>query len=153
MWVRDDGGRGAAGFKGNAGDCVVRAIAIAAELPYGEVYDALHRATLADPWLRRKLERQPDTRAPVHASPRAGVHRRVYDRYLADRGWTWTPTIKIGQGCTVHLRADELPGGRLIVRVSKHLCAVLDGVIHDTHDPSRGGTRCVYGYWSQPKAL
>jgi len=26
---------------------------------------------------------------------------------------------------------------------------VLDGVIHDTHDPSRGGRRCVYGYWSR----
>jgi hypothetical protein len=24
---------------------------------------------------------------------------------------------------------------------------VIDGVIHDTHDCSRGGTRCVYGYW------
>jgi hypothetical protein len=149
IWVPDDGGRHAAGFIGSTGDCVVRAIAIAAELPYGEVYDTLHRATLADPWLRGKLERRYGARA-VHASPRAGVHRRVYDRYLVDHGWTWTPTMKIGLGCTVHLRADELPGGRLIVRVSKHMCAVIDGVIHDTHDPSRGGTRCVYGYWSHP---
>jgi hypothetical protein len=30
----DDGGRKAAGFKGRAGDCVTRAIAIAAQLPY-----------------------------------------------------------------------------------------------------------------------
>jgi hypothetical protein len=111
MWVRDDGGRHAAGFKGATGDCVVRAIAIAGELPYAEVYDALHRAALADPWVRRKLERRHGARAPVHASPRAGVHRRVYDRYLFDHGWTWTPTMKIGQGCTVHLRADELPSG------------------------------------------
>jgi hypothetical protein len=74
----------------------------------------------------------------------------VYDRYLVDHGWTWTPTMKIGQGCTVHLRAEELPSGRLIVRVSRHMCAVIDGVIHDTHDPSREGTRCVYGYWSHP---
>ena len=22
-----------------------------------------------------------------------------------------------------------------------------DGVVHDTYDPSRDGTRCVYGYW------
>jgi hypothetical protein len=45
------------------------------------------------------------------------------------------------------LKADELPAGRLIVSVSKHLVAVIDGVAHDTHDPSRGGTRCVYGYY------
>jgi len=24
---------------------------------------------------------------------------------------------------------------------------VIDGVIFDTHDPSRRGTRCVYGIW------
>lgn len=56
----------------------------------------------------------------------------------------------IGTGCTVHLVSQELPGGRLIVSVSKHLTAVIDGVIHDTHNPSRSGTRCVYGYWQCP---
>jgi hypothetical protein len=55
-----------------------------------------------------------------------------------------------GQGCRVHLRADKLPGGLLIVAVFKHLVVVIDGVIHDTFDPSRDGTRCVYGYFSKP---
>ena len=57
--------------------------------------------------------------------------------------------MAIGQGCKVHLRADELPTGRLIVAVSKHITAVIDGVIHDTHDCSRSGTRCVYGYFTE----
>jgi hypothetical protein len=57
--------------------------------------------------------------------------------------------MKIGAGCQVHLRSDELPNGILIVKVSKHLTAIVDGVIQDTHDPSRGGTRCVYGYYIQ----
>jgi hypothetical protein len=56
--------------------------------------------------------------------------------------------MSIGQGCTVHLKADELPSGRLILSVSRHYVAMIDGVVHDTHDPSRGGTRCVYGYWT-----
>jgi hypothetical protein len=55
--------------------------------------------------------------------------------------------MAIGSGCTVHLRDGELPQGRLIVAVSKHIVTVIDGVIRDTHDPSRDGTRCVYGYW------
>jgi len=55
--------------------------------------------------------------------------------------------MQIGSGCRVHLRADDLPAGRLIVKVTHHLVAVIDGVIHDTHNCSRGGTRCVYGYW------
>jgi hypothetical protein len=68
-------------------------------------------------------------------------------------GWTWTPTMAIGQGCRVHLRSDELPGGRLILSISRHVVAVIDGVTHDTYDPSRGGARCVYGYYSQPVDL
>ena len=53
----------------------------------------------------------------------------------------------IGTGCVAHLAPGELPEGRVVARVSKHLTAVIDGVIRDTFDPSRGGTRCVYGYW------
>ena len=40
----NDGGREAAGFKGGAGDCVVRSIAIAAKLPYLQVYEDLRMA-------------------------------------------------------------------------------------------------------------
>jgi hypothetical protein len=149
MWVRNDGGRAAAGFTGHTGDCVVRAIAIATERSYLNVYNSLHRYALTDRVLMAKLELRYGARACDHASPRTGVNRRVYDRYLTEIGWTWTPTMLIGQGCTVHLHPDELPSGRLIVRVSKHICAVIDGVTHDTHDPSRGGRRCVYGYWQR----
>ena len=35
----DDGGRANAGYKGIAGDCVVRSIAIAANLSYKKVYE------------------------------------------------------------------------------------------------------------------
>jgi hypothetical protein len=58
--------------------------------------------------------------------------------------------MQVGSGCTVHLREDELPSGTLIVAVSRHLTVVKDGVIYDNHDPSRDGTRCVYGYWKNP---
>jgi len=58
--------------------------------------------------------------------------------------------MAIGSGCTVHLRSEELPKGRLLVKVSGHLTAVIDGVLYDTHDCSRHGMRCVYGYFSKP---
>jgi hypothetical protein len=64
-------------------------------------------------------------------------------------GFVWTPTMGIGTGCKVHLHADELPKGRLIASVSKHYCAMIDGVINDISNPSRGGKRCVYGYWAK----
>jgi hypothetical protein len=78
------------------------------------------------------------------------VFKGVWRPYLASLGWRWVPTMRVGQGCRVHRRAGELPPGRLVVKVSKHLVAVLDGVIHDTYDPGRGGTRYVYGYFQQP---
>ena len=134
----DDGGRAAAGYKGQAGDCVVRAIAIATGRPYQQVYDLVNRAAVHERTGKRK-------RGVSNA--RTGVYRTSIRRVMKTLGWVWTPTMQIGSGCTVHLRADELPPGRLVVSVSKHLTTVIDGVIHDTHDCSRRGTRCVYGYW------
>jgi len=134
-WVEDDGGRAAAGFRGSAGDCVTRAIAIATGEPYRVIYAGLFDAY-------REV-----TGKASGVSPRNGVPRRVYGPFLRERGWVWTPTMRIGTGCTVHLRSDELPSGRLIARLSHHLVAVIDGVVRDTFDPSREGTRCVYGYY------
>ena len=135
----DDGGRAAAGFRGRTGDCVCRAIAIAAAQPYQTVYDELNARGAAERITKRH---------PRRGSARTGVKMATIHQYLAELGWQWTPTMHIGSGTTVHLRADELPSGRLICRVSGHLCAVIDGVIHDNQDPSRFGTRAVYGYWS-----
>lgn len=145
--VYNDGGRAAAGYKGDTGDCVVRAIAIATETPYQEVYDALEAANRTHMLERRdyvakRMQKKGTT-------PRSGNFRRVYDLYLATKGWLFTPTMSIGSGCKVHLRADELPPGRIIASVSRHLVAVIDGVAQDTHDPSRGGKRCVYGYYTK----
>jgi hypothetical protein len=79
------------------------------------------------------------------------VHTPTIRRIMADRfGWTWVPTMSIGSGCQVHLRPDELPGGRIIASLSRHAVAVIDGVVHDTHNPARSGTRCVYGYYMLP---
>ena len=45
----------------------------------------------------------------------------------------------------------KLPSEILIVSCSKHITVVKDGVLHDTYDCSRRGTRCVYGYWTKPQ--
>jgi hypothetical protein len=137
-WVYDDGGRKAAGFRGRAGDCVTRSIAIATLVPYRQVYALLNE----------QAQRELPT-GGRRSSARNGVFRQTCQRVLESLGWRWVPTMKIGGGCRVHLKTAELPRGRLIVRSSKHTTAVIDGIIHDTHDPSRGGTRCVYGYFTE----
>lgn len=158
QYIYNDGGRKAAGYTGKTGDCVVRAIAIATGLPYQKVYDDINRLALNERTGVRK-------RGVSHAA--RGVYKRTIRRYMESLGWVWTPTMHIGSGCTVHLTDGELPMGRLVVNISKHLTAVIDGVIFDTHDPQRwedvkvgnleysvaNGTRCVYGYFHNEKML
>jgi len=140
-FVENDGGRSKY-FKGQTGDCVTRAIAIVTGMDYKEVYDGLY--DLAKNWPGRGRKANLIRK---NASPRNGVYKAVTRKYLEQLGATWVPLMGIGSGCKVHLRADELPSGRLIIKASKHVTAVLDGVLHDTYDCSRNGTRCVYGYW------
>lgn len=166
----NDGGRKDAGFKGNTGDCVTRAIAIASGLPYLQVYQALAKGTGGERRSKGKAKRGATARNGVY------VKRKWFKDYMATLGFRWVPTMFVGQGCKVHLKDGELPMGRLVVSVSRHYTAVIDGVIHDTYNPAdrgaivypasypcealpKGATqldsgawvydpdRCVYGYW------
>ena len=137
-WRYNDGGRSKYFKAENVRDCVTRAIAIATGLDYKRVYDDLNELAKAE----RKGKRKKGI-----SNSRQGVYKDTYKKYLLSLGWKWIPTMQIGQGCKVHLRADELPKGTLIVSVSKHLTCVVNGVIYDTYDCSRGGDRCVYGYF------
>ena len=127
-FVYADGGRSKYFKADNVSDCAIRAICNATGLDYKKVYDDL-----------KKLN--------GGKSCRNGTPKKVDKKYIESLGWKWIPTMLIGQGCKVHLTADELPKGTLIVAVSKHLTCVKDGVIYDTYDCSRDGSRCVYGYY------
>jgi hypothetical protein len=140
-FVPSDGGRAAAGFKGKTGDCACRALAIASKHPYMECYELLLELSLRE---RRS--------AKDRSHPRTGVWVPTFRKAAAAMGLLWTPTKLIGSPETVHLAEGELPMGRLICRVSRHYVAVVDGVVHDTHDPCRDGDRIVYGFWRRPWA-
>jgi hypothetical protein len=126
----NDGGRSSAGYKGSTGDCVIRAVTIASGLTYQEVYNALSEGCKSQRLTKRSVKK---------SSARNGVHvkRKWFKDYMKGIGFTWTPTMFIASGCKVHLTDGELPSGRLIVSVSKHYTSVIDGVIHDTHNPQR----------------
>lgn len=143
-FIYNDGGRALAGYKGHTGDCVCRAICIATNKPYQEVYDALSKGNAT----QRKGKREGRKAGVQTASMGINTNRKWFTDYMHSLGFEWTPTMLIGQGCKTHLKADELPKGTIICSLSKHWCAVIDGVIHDIYDCSREGTRCVYGYYS-----
>lgn len=173
-FIYNDGGRSAAGYKGSTGDCVCRSIAIVTGKPYQEIYD---RLAIGNEVQRKSKHDRKSSAGKKTAAKGIFVKRKWFQEYMKELGLQWVPTMLIGQGCKVHLNADELPLGRLVVVVSKHYTAVIDGVIHDTYNPSeRGSTvyslgfpknelpkgaklmengngyvyapeRCVYGYW------
>jgi hypothetical protein len=124
-WTYNDGGRFASGYKYHVKDCVCRALAIVSERPYREVQQALKTV---DPF-----------------SPRG---RGGYPQYLASLGFEWFPCTEL-----MHFTADELPQGRIVVQIEKHLAAVVDGVLHDTFDSSQKGTVRIKGYWALPSSV
>jgi hypothetical protein len=161
-FVRDDGGRSAAGFKNKAtvGDCVPRAVAIASGRPYAEVYAALAEGNASQRITKHSAVRgKPGARTASHG---IWTKRKWFKDYMVSLGFRWVPTMEVGQGCKVHLCAEELPAGRLVLKLSKHYTTMIDGLIRDAYDPRRGGfietkpgeaervvaeSRCVYGYW------
>lgn len=140
----DDGGRAAAGFKGSTGDCCCRAVAIASGLPYQVVYDLINEIAKRERTGKRKRGMS-SAREGVYVQTFHKVMQAIEQRHGIKS--EWVPTMTIGSGCKVHCRADELPSGRLILNLSRHFSCMIDGMIRDTHDPSRDGTRCVYGYY------
>lgn len=122
----NDGGRSKY-FKGQVGDCVCRAVAIATGKDYKEVYKEISKL--------------------IGYTPRNSVKKKDTKKIMEHYGFTWVSCMGIGTGCTTHLRESELPKGTIICQVTGHVTTVIDGVINDNHDPSRNGSRCVYGYW------
>lgn len=146
---RTDGGRATAGrVNGNVGDCAIRAITIATTRPYGEVFTDMqaqyrHWVFNSNDALARDIKvfvkyGYIDFCMLEHGTPNAFIHH-----YLTQLGWMWTST----RGRGVLMQASHMPAGRVIVALSKHLTTVVDGVLHDTHDCSKGGAAIVHGHW------
>ena len=135
----NSGGREKYFTKERVGDCVCRAIAIANDMDYLEVYNMINEYSKKEHITKRKTKK---------SSARNGVFKDTEKKILEKLGWKWVACMQIGKGCQVHLRANEIPMNKtIIVQVSKHLTCVKNGVINDTYNCSRNGTRCVYGYW------
>lgn len=71
------------------------------------------------------------------------VGNENWRRLLRRLGWQWQ------DGPPVKLTNAELPPGRLIVQAEGHLVAVVDGTVHDTHDPNRDLPRVITGFYSK----
>lgn len=142
-FVYSTGGRENYFKQTNVRDCVTRAIANATGMDYLEVYNGINAEAKKEHKGKRMRGR---------STARNGVYKGTIKRYIEGvLGWVWVPCMGIGTGCQTHLCEDELPKkGNYILNLSGHLSCIKDGVLYDTYDCSRNGTRCVYGYWRAP---
>ena len=127
-YIFNDGGRAAAGFKGTAGDCAARAMAIALGIDYKAAYQELAQANK-------------DMGFPK--SVRNGIMKNTYDMVLARHGWVWHSAPKFDGR---KARCSDMPAGSVIARQARHFVAVIEGEANDMFDCTH---RMVYGYWAK----
>jgi len=165
-FVKTDGGRAKAGFRGTCGDCGTRALAIAGEHEYKEVYkhiansksyrfagDGYSRIRGASP---REGVDQCDMEWTMKYLDKPGVWKRFEFATLpshlcpkTSRANRWTSEFLVN-------RWDIPSVGTMIVNVPCHYFAVIDGVAHDSWnsqlDPTKRGPRRRYrGDWFCPE--
>lgn len=127
-YIFNDGGRSKY-FKGIAGDCAVRAMAIALELDYKDCYRELAEANSKG---RGKKK-----------SARDGIYKEDFDIVLRSHGWYWVSAPKFKGRKAYHY---DMPDGTVIARMARHYAAVIDGTIVDSWDST---AKMIYGYWAK----
>ena len=128
----NDGGRAAAGFRGDTGDCVVRAIAIAGAYDYRHVYDVMAEAMKAAGYsrsgnayiLRENRRRQPRRRG----QPKA---RDIQHAVIREFGFVKVPFERGPRPTYTEAHATH---GTCIVKTTRHVAALRDGALQDTFD-------------------
>lgn len=111
MWIRSNPNP----LGKQAGDCVVRAIAIATEQSWGKVYDDLCR-------LGRQECEMPNSNA-------------VWGKYLDQMGFEQFLLPEACPRCmTVRAFANRMPAGTYIIGTGSHAVAVIDGDWYDSWD-------------------
>jgi hypothetical protein len=106
--------------KKKKGDCVIRALSIALEKEWLEVYDELCK-------IGRKVYDMPSC-------------KEVYETYLNEFE-SITPKVIKGKK---RLTANDFKKGTYILSQANHLVAIKEGVLCDLWDSRK---RCVYKYW------
>ncbi len=110
------------------GDCVVRALALAEDRRWLDVYDALCK-------IGRVLHDMPN-------------NKKVYEEYLLQKGWTKQRMPRHPNGKRYKLRelADEKNQEVFVANVVSHVATVKRGNLLDTWDC---GSKCVGNYYTK----
>ena len=125
-----DGGRSLAGYTGKTGDCVVRALTLATGSSYMNMYQFVNSTSKAFESHRRAKS------SNVH-----GVYESSVRGIMKVMKFKWTAK-RVGAMLKIPTK------GSYIVSIQGHVCAVVNGIILDTHNAlTPDNLRYGYGYW------
>lgn len=136
-FTRTDGGRHDAGFKGSAGDCAVRAAAIALQQPYRQTY-------------RELSDYMAEMTGGMDRTIRNGCGHAVFHRYLTDHDWL--PFAFTG---TAYMNDETIPTeGTVVCVLHRHFVTVINGRVYDSWDSRKDRrTKCgqpkLQGYYTR----
>ena len=124
-----DGGRRNAGYKGSAGDCVVRAISIITGTPYKTVYTDMAAAMKANGY-----RNSGDANTVDRGIKRTRGMKKVRDVQNSVKVQYGLERVKIPKGPRPTYAEAYDRYGNCIVGTVKHVSAIVDGVLLDTFD-------------------
>lgn len=127
-YTYDDGGRSDAGFKGDTGDCAVRAIAILTRTPYADVYERMAACMrIAGYGASGNAYRQRPRRDLKPAISARDLQNLVKTSYGLHR-------VKLGHGPRPTYSEGWALHGDCLVGTARHVAAIVDGDLRDTFD-------------------
>lgn len=136
-WIYNDGGRAKTGYTGFTSDCATRAISIVTGKPYISVYEKINEfAKLGSNWRVR------------NSTAMTGVYVETIKDVLkyTSQSWVYVP-VKVRATDTL---LDTLPKNGVILVLNSHVCAMIDGVIHDTFNPfAHGNRKILWGFYTR----
>lgn len=118
----NDGGRSAFFDTPGNNDCVTRALAIATGLTYLEVWDGVTATGTRNP------------------SGRVRTQCAEFTAFAKSLGLQFVSTMRV-------LKEIKFPP-RAVACINGHYVAIVDGVMHDTYNPSPAGNKHCFGYWT-----
>ena len=122
-YSHNDGGRLSAGYRGKTGDCVTRATAIVAGLPYDDVYKLMAEAN--------SNSKAAVKRGKAKRSARDGVYKDAYEVIFAKLG---LEKVKLPKGVRPTYAEAHEQYGNCIVTTARHMAALVSGSLQDTFD-------------------
>jgi hypothetical protein len=122
---KSDAGRSQSKRPKQKKDCVVRAVALAFEIPYDTAYEAM---------------------AEEGRKSGCGTPKKAWQGWLNSRAMRVPFPAESGRPrMNLERFAAEHTTGRWVVQMAGHLVSVIDGVVHDDEMPKQ--LMCVYAAW------